>query len=111
MSEILSSTTILAVIGFVFTSLLACVVYFLDRLIKQFDNLSIQFGTLNDTMKKIDKDLSGDVGLLKQENVAIRASIDDFDTLWERVRKVEHEIVSIQAGGCAPHIQCSVNQQ
>ena len=111
MTEINVSSALLGTIGFVFTALLTCIVYFLDRLIKQFDILSVQFGTLNDTMKKIDKDLSGDVGLLKLENATMKEKIDELDPLWDRMRQAEKDIIGIQVGGCNTHVQCSIRNQ
>lgn len=88
----ISSMTI-TIFGSVITILLTAVAFFLNRLISQFDKLQTQFGKLNETMAKIDKDLSGDVGVLKSR-------MQEFDPVWERLRKVEIEMVAIQSGGC-----------
>ena len=79
--------------GSIITMMLMVIAYFLSRLIGQFDGLQRQFVKLNDTMNKIDKDLSGDVGVLKSR-------IQEFDPVWERLRVVENGIIAIQSGGC-----------
>ena len=88
----ISSFTII-IFGVIFTILLTVIAYFLSRLIAQFDRLQNQFSELNNTMNKIDKDLSGDVGVLKSR-------VQEFDPMWDRLRAVENTIVAIQSGGC-----------
>lgn len=101
MTELHIPAEIVGIVGAIFSILLACIVYFLDRLIKQFDNLSGQFSTLNETMKKIDKDLSGDVGILKNENATMKEKLSDMSPLWERMRAVESDVIEIKSGGCS----------
>jgi hypothetical protein len=84
------------VAGAFLTTLLGIIAFFLARLIGQFDNLAIQFSTLNTTMLKIDGDLSGDMGVLKSEHVALKLKMDGFDPMWDRVRAVENGLLTMQ---------------
>ena len=93
MEDIHISTTILGVIGGLISILLAIIAVFLNRLLAQFDNLQDQFGKLNATMLKIDKDISGDVGVLK-------VKVNELDTVWDRIRDVEENVIAIKSGGC-----------
>ena len=74
------------IIGSSITIMLCIIAVFLSRLLRQFDEL-------NQTLIKIDKDLSRDVGVLKSR-------IQEFDPLWDRLRSAENSIVAIQSGGC-----------
>ena len=73
------------IIGSSITIMLCIIAVFLSRLLRQFDEL-------NQTLIKIDKDLSRDVGVLKSR-------LQEFDPLWDRLRKVETDVVAIQSGG------------
>ena len=74
------------IIGSSITIMLCIIAVFLSRLLRQFDEL-------NQTLIKIDKDLSRDVGVLKSR-------IQEFDPMWDRLRSAENAIVAIQSGGC-----------
>lgn len=87
------SSVTLTVFGSIITLMLTVIAFFLNRLVGQFDKLQQQFSELNTTMNRIDKDLSGDVGVLKSR-------MQEFDPVWERLRTVETAMVSIQSGGC-----------
>jgi cell division protein FtsB len=84
------NTYLVSFIGSFIGILLSVIAVFLFRLLQQFD-------TLNVTVQRIDKDLSGGMGLLKAENVVLKAKVDDLNLLWERMRLAENEITMIQA--------------
>lgn len=107
MDEVHISGMTVTVIGAVLSLLLAIIAFFLSRLIKQFDELQKQFSTLNGTMMRIDKDLSGEVGVLKAENADLKEKVRDLDPLWDRMRDVEKELAVVQ-GRCPVH--CKVGQ-
>lgn len=96
-----------ALIGALLTMFLGVISYFLSRLISQFDKLQEQFSTLNHTMTRIDKDLSGEVGILKSDNEELKDRVKDFDPLWDRMRGVEKEVAIVRAS-CIVH--CKVDQ-
>lgn len=87
------SSISVTIFGSIISIMLLVIAFFLSRLISQFDKLQTQFGKLNDTMNKIDKDLSGDVGVLKSR-------MQEFDPIWDRLRNAENSITAIQSGGC-----------
>lgn len=87
------STLVMTIFGSGISLLLAIVAFFLNRLINQFDGLKAEFKEMNTTFIKIDKDLSGDVGVLKSR-------MQEYDQIWDRLRKVETEMVAVQSGGC-----------
>jgi len=91
----------ITIAGVLISMLLGIISFFLSRLLGQFDALRTELSTLNTTMTRIDKDLSGDVGILK-------GKIEDLDTVWDRIRGVEQSVVSIQSGGCSRHNNCKL---
>lgn len=91
------------VVGFAFVVLLSIIAVFLRRLLAQFDGVQQELRDLNRTMLRIDKDLSGDVSVLKSENVTLKEKVDDLDNLWDRMRAAETSLASIKAGGCDAH--------
>lgn len=107
MEEIHMSSLAVSVIGACLTLLFGVIAFFLSRLVRQFDRLADEVGTLNETMKRIDKDLSGDVGILKAENNEMKNRVRDFDPLWDRMRAVESDIVAIKSGGCNVCKRCA----
>lgn len=106
MEEIHVSALVVEIIGGVLTLLFGVIAFFLSRLVKQFDGLTEQVKTLNNTMVKIDKDLSSDVGILKERNHALQRELDDLTPMWERVRKVEEDVAVMQKAGCARIDRC-----
>lgn len=77
--------------------LLGVISYFLNRLVKQFDALTAQFADLNITISKIDKDLSGEVGILKMQHSDLHGRMKDLDPIWDRVRAVEADVAVVKA--------------
>lgn len=98
--ETLINTIGMPFIGTALTILLGVISFFLMRLLNQFDKLTDQVGELNKTMIKIDKDLSGDVSVLKQKTEMLNEDLLNLNQLWDRVRAAENDIISIKAGGC-----------
>lgn len=94
------STTPIAVLGAIVGSLLGIIAIFLRRLLQQFDNLTATVKDLNATMTRIDKDLSGEVGVLQARTEAMQTEIRGLDSLWDRVREVEKDVLAIRKGGC-----------
>lgn len=99
MEELHISTMTISVVGGVISILLALIAFFLARLLIQFDALQENFKELINTVSRIDKDLSGDVGILKSR-------IEEYDPIWDRLRKTELDIASIKSGGCEQIKQC-----
>ncbi len=95
----------LTIVGSAIGLLLALISYFMDRLIKQFDKLSEQFGILNTTMQKIDKDLSGKVNVLDTEHKQTKQRIDELLPIEDRVRELEKD-VGIMKAGCKANDHC-----
>lgn len=109
MSEVIQiSGVAITAFGALLTMLLAVIAFFLSRLLQQFDGLTKQVENLNATMVRIDKDLSGDVSVLKTENVQLTAKFKEFDPVWDRVRSIENRLTSIEAGGCSVIDKCKV---
>lgn len=94
------STTPIAIFGSVVGLLLGIIAIFLRRLLQQFDKLTDTVKDLNDTMTRIDKDLSGEVGVLQARTEALQTEIRGLDSLWDRVREVEKDVLAIRKGGC-----------
>lgn len=94
------STSSIAVFGSIVGILLAIIAFFLSRLLRQFDKLTDTVKDLNDTMTRIDKDLSGEVGILQARTEALQTEVRGLDTLWDRVREVEKDVLAIRKGGC-----------
>lgn len=90
-------SSVVVSIGGVVSLLLGVIAYFLNRLIKQFDALTVQFSDLNTTISKIDKDLSGEVGILKIQHSDLHGRMKDLDTIWDRVRLVEADVLVIKS--------------
>ncbi len=105
MEEILSGVAVPAVGGFL-SLLLGVIAFFLSRLLCQFDQLTEQVGVLNETMKRIDKDLSGDVGIIKTQLVSTQQDVDELNQIWDRMRSAENEIIAIKNGGCSVWKEC-----
>lgn len=96
MEEMHVSPVAVALIGSFLGMLLSIIAFFLSRLLKQFDNLTAQVSNLNSTMQKIDKDLSGDVGIIQTRLAGVEAELEDMDPLWDRTRKCEEKIVALE---------------
>src|SRR5512139_1104581 len=94
------STTPIAVLGAIVGSLLGIIAIFLRRLLQQFDKLTDTVKDLNDTMTRIDKDLSGEVGILQARTAALQEEVRGLDSLWDRMREVEKDVLAIRKGGC-----------
>lgn len=107
MEEIHVSALVIEIIGGVLTLLFAIIAFFLSRLVKQFDGLTHEVGELNKTMVRIDKDLSGDVGILKTENCALKQEVKDLNPLWDRMRQAEEDIAVLQKAGCSKMNRCN----
>lgn len=90
----------LPLMGGALTILFGIIAFFLSRLIKQIDKLGDKFEDLNNTMKRIDKDLSGDVGVLKSKNTELEIRLRELDPLWERMRLMNEDMIALKAGGC-----------
>lgn len=78
-------------------ALLTVIAFFLRRLLGQFDNLTAKVGSLNDTMLKIDKDLSGEVLLLKSKQEDIQTEFCEFNLVWDRLRELDTRIAVQEA--------------
>lgn len=107
MDELHISAVTVTLVGGLLTILLGIIAFFLSRLISQFDMLRDQFSELNATMSKIDKDLSGEVGILKNENKELTTKVKDLDPLWDRMRDVEKEVAVLRST-CPVH--CKTGQ-
>lgn len=101
------SGALLAAGGSLLSALLGIVAFFLSRLVKKFDELTGQVSTLNDTMKRIDKDLSGEVGILKEKQQIFQQELGELDQLWDRVRITENNVTALQRGGCEQIKRCA----
>ena|ERR1035437_4361262 len=101
----LTGMTLTIIISFV-GMLLGLIAYFMDRLIKQFDKLSGQFETLNSTMLRIDKDLSGDVKLLTHATSVLEDRMKDINPLFDRMRALEQDVTALKSGGCKHAGRC-----
>lgn len=77
--------------------LLAVIAFFLRRLLGQFDNLTSQVGELNATMLKIDKDLSGEVLLLKSRQEDMQTEFSEFSPVWDKVRDLDTRLAVQEA--------------
>ena len=99
MEEVNISVTMITIIGSAMTILLGLIAFFLARLIKQFDELQASFKDLIATVSRIDKDLSGDVGVLKTR-------LAEYDPIWDRLRQVETDLVAVKVGGCEQLKRC-----
>lgn len=73
--------------------LLSVIAFFLSRLLKQFDKL-------NETMIKMDKDISGKIGVIEVQTTDNGKRLAELDPLWDRMRGVESDIAVIKSG-CA----------
>ena len=100
MEEFHISSALISVIGATVSLLLGVIAFFLSRLLTQFD-------TLNETVKRIDKDLSGDVGLLKANDSVLKRQIEEFEPMWDRVRTVENDVTALKSGGCDVYRKCN----
>lgn len=85
--------TLVILVGACLGVLLGIIAFFLSRLIKQFD-------ILNATVQKIDKDLSLDIGVIKNENASLKQKVEEFEPIWDRLRLVEQGIATLKVGGC-----------
>lgn len=71
--------------------LLAVIAFFLSRLLRQFDKL-------NETMIKMDKDISGKIGVIEVMTSDNGKRLSELDPLWDRMRAAESDIAVIRAG-------------
>ena len=69
--------------------LLGVIAFFLSRLIRQFDKL-------NETMIKMDKDISGKIGVIESQTSDNGKRLAELDPLWDRMRVVEKELAVVQ---------------
>ncbi|MGZ8220067.1 MAG: hypothetical protein ACXWT0_00315 [Methylobacter sp.] len=99
MSEIVTQI-VLPIIGGTLTVLLGIIAFFMVRLLSQFDKLTAQVSELNTTMRKIEGDFTGELGIVKEKTNTLKKDVLDFNPLWDRVRKVENDIIEIRSGGC-----------
>lgn len=95
------SSLVISGIGFVIVTMLGVISFFLSRLLNQFDHLQAEFSSLNTTLAKIDKDLGGDVRVLTSQ-------VQDLNPLFDRVRALEKELISVQSGGCELAHRCAL---
>lgn len=109
MDQLGGSGLFLSIAGAFVSILLAVIAVFLNRLLKQFDSLNAKVGKLNDTMMRIDKDLSGRVAVLDSEHENFKVRIQEFDEVFTRLRTVETDVIAIKAGGCK-HIERCMTQ-
>jgi hypothetical protein len=74
--------------------LLCLIAFFLIRILNQFDKLTEKVAELNQTFMKSDREVGEVVVLLK-------AKVEELDThVWDRLRAVEEELITLKAGGC-----------
>lgn len=85
--------TLVIIVGASLGVLLGIIAFFLSRLIKQFDILNV-------TVQKIDRDLSLDIGVIRSEHASLKQKVEEFDSLWDRLRFVEQDLATIKVGGC-----------
>lgn len=95
MSDIAVSGTMVAVLGSLISLLLVIIGFFLHRLVIQFDKL-------NETVQRVDKNLSEDVVLLKAENTSLKQQVRDLEPLWDRMRAAEMKLAVVD-GRCPVH--------
>lgn len=95
------STITASIIGAMVMVLLGIISFFLSRILQQFDHLQQEFTALNLTLARIDKDLGGDVRVLTSQ-------VKDLNPLFDRVRAIEKELISVQSGGCDLARRCSL---
>lgn len=76
--------------GGVIMLLLAIIARFLKRLLEQFDKL-------NETMVKMDKDISGKIGIIEVQTIDNGRRLSELDPLWERMRLAENDIAIIKS--------------
>lgn len=91
-------TTILGFVG--------VVSFFLKRLLSQLDGLGKQFQELNLTLNRIDRDLSTDMLLMKQESTILKTRLQDLDPLYEKMRALCSKVDEIGKHGCDRKISC-----
>lgn len=94
------SVWVLGVVGAFISVLLAMIAAFLNRLLGQVDGLSKSIAELNATMIRIDGDLTGELGVLKEKYTTLFQRVTDMDELWGRIRGVEEKTSVIAAAGC-----------
>lgn len=80
--------------------LFGIIAFFLSRLVSYIDKLGDKLETLNTTMSRIDRDLSGDVSVLKSRSSELDARVRDLDHVWDRMRAMEESMIAIKHGGC-----------
>jgi len=106
MNEVLQfNAASVTIFGSLMGILLGVIAYFLSRLLGQFDKLTETVKNLNDTMVRIDKELSGEVGVLRTHTMALQEEVRGLDSLWDRVRAVENDVIAIRRGGC--EVRCT----
>lgn len=76
--------------GAIVAILLGVIAFFLSRLLRQFDKL-------NETMIKMDKDISGKIGIIENQTSENGRRLSDLDPLWDRMRVAESNIAVMQA--------------
>ena len=92
----ISAITVMMISGLL-GLMLAIIAFFLSRLISQFDKLAVQFSQLNNTMLKIDKDISGDVRVLSNDNDSLKKGVDE---VWKVVHIIDNKVSEINSNGC-----------
>lgn len=95
-----------SLVGVFLSLLLGIIAFFLRRILVQFDELNRKVGEVNETMLKIDKDLSGRVAVLDAEHEQVKVRIQALDPLFDRVRAVETGLAKLEAGGCRHAERC-----
>lgn len=97
------SALTITVAGAVIGILLAVIAWLLQRFVAKFDDnfgqLTNAVAKLDDTMKRIDKDLSGRVVVLEERT-------KDSDQLYDRLRAVEQDVGTLKAAGCSVVNRC-----
>ena len=96
MEELHINVWVASFIGAFIVLLLGVIGYFLSRIVNQFDEL-------NKAVQKIDRDLSGDMGVLRTRVDSLRVDLDETHPLWDRIRNVENNLIEIRAAckrGC-----------
>lgn len=81
---------VVEVVSIVIAVMLGIISFFMSRLIKQIDRL-------NETMIKMDKDISKEISTLSAQNEENARKIKDLDPLFDRMRIVESDVAVMKS--------------
>ena len=95
-----------AVAGWLIPALCSLIVFFLYRLLGQFDTLNKTVVQLNSTMLKIDKDLTTKIVVLESTQVQHSTELRGLNEVYDRIRIVENDVGIINAAGCKAKGEC-----